>query len=159
MLRYKHKQGFTLIEVVITASVFLVVILGVAGSFSSAVRTSIQNVDKVKASFLGEEGLEAVRLLRDSSWTGNIADKTSGAPFYLHFDGVSWTATSTNVLIDEVFERSIVFSDVYRDSSQNIVSTGGTLDPDIKKVTTLISWSYKGATTTRSLSTYLSNIF
>ena len=148
-----------MIEVVITASVFLVVILGLAGTYAIAVKASLENVTKVKATFLEEEGLEAVRLMRDLSWADKIATQVTGVPFYLVFDGATWTAVATSDFIGGIFERKITLTDVYRDSSQNIVSSGGTLDPNIKKVTSAVSWFSRGATTTRSLSTYLTNVF
>ncbi len=159
MKREKNNHGFSIIEVVITVSIFLIVILGLVGGLSVAIRHSLENVTKIQASFLEEEGLEAVRLLRDASWTANIAVHTSGAPFYLYFNGVQWSATTTNVLMASIFERRIILNDVYRDASQNITISGGTLDPNIKKVTSEVSWAAGAATTTRSLSTYITNIF
>ena len=111
-----------MIEVVITASVFLVVILGLAGTYAIAVKASLENVTKVKATFLEEEGLEAVRLMRDLSWADKIATQVTGVPFYLVFDGATWTAVATSDFIGGIFERKITLTDVYRDSSQNIVS-------------------------------------
>ena len=159
MKNISHKRGVSLVEVVITVSVFLVVILGLVGSFTYAVKTSLENADKVKATFLAEEGLEAMRLLRDTSWSQNIAGHVSGSSFYLSFDGANWSSTSSSAYIDGTFDRKLTINDVYRNSSEDIVSSGGTLDPNTKLVTAQVSWNYKGATSTRSLSTYLTNLF
>src|SRR3989344_2387260 len=152
-------KGFSLVEVVITASIFLVVILGLTGTFAFAVKGSLENVTKVQASFLEEEGLEVARLMRDAGWDENIAVHPSGEPFRILFDGSAWQATFDNALVDGVFERKITFSDVYRDSGQNIVSSGGTLDSNTRKVTVEVSWPTASGTTTRALSTYITNIF
>ena len=153
------EDGSVLLEALVVTSIFLIIILGLAGTLSFIVKASLANVMKIQASYLAEEGLEAVRLLRDASWAMNIAGEVSGVPFYLNFNGSSWVKTAVNTYVDETFERKTTFSDVYRDSSQNIVSSGGTLDPNIKKVTVAVYWNSYGATTTRSLSTYITNVF
>lgn len=153
------KTGFALAEAVVSISVLAVVltILGVVGS--NLLRASLDNTARVQAAYLSEEGLEVVRLMRDGGWDTNIAPYTSGSTFYLYFDGINWTATSTNNLIDSTFEREVTLSEVRRDGSQKIVSSGGSIDPNIKKVTVTISWNSRGATSTRSVSTYLANLF
>lgn len=153
------KTGFALAEAVISISVLAIVLtlLGVVGS--NLLRTSLDNTARVQAAYLSEEGLEAVRLIRDGGWTTNIAPYASGSTFYLYFDGVGWNATSTNTFIDSTFERSVTLNEVRRDSSQRIVSSGGTVDPNIKKITVTVSWNSRGATSTRSVSTYLANVF
>jgi Tfp pilus assembly protein PilV len=153
------KKGFALVEAVISISILALVltVLGVVGS--SLLKSSLDNNARVQAAYLSEEGLEATRLIRDQGWTANIAPYASGSNFYLHFDGSSWNATSTNIFIDNTFERKVTLTEVRRDSSQHIVSSGGTVDPNIKKVTVSVSWNSRGATSTRSVSTYLANVF
>lgn len=152
-------RGFVLVEAVIAAAVVATVLASVVGALLLTLRSSLADTSKTQSSFLAEEGLEALRIMRDDSWNTNIASHTSGVKFYLTFDGTTWRATNTNIFIDKKFERSVVFSDVYRDSNQDIVSSGGTLDSNTKKVTVSVSWSDINATTTRSLSTYLTNVF
>lgn len=153
------RRGFVLVEAVVTAAIIAVVLSSVVGALLLTLRASLGQTAKTQSLFLAEEGLEAVRIMRDDSWSTQIASHTSGVKFYLTFDGTTWRATSENVFIDDTFERSVVFGDVYRDSNQSIVSSGGTLDNDTKKVTVSVSWSDMGATTTRSLSSYLTNVF
>lgn len=158
-MRKKIQTGSVLLEVVIATSIFLIVILGLATVASWIVRSSLENVTKIQASYLSEEGLEAVRLMRDSGWSGNIATHASGTPFRIGWTGVTWSATTSTTLIGGIFDRTITLYDVYRDGSQNITSVGGSLDANTKKVTSTVSWNSHGATSTRSLSTYLTNIF
>lgn len=154
----KKDKGFSLVEVVVTVSIFLVIIVGLTGGFALAVKSALENVTKIQASLLEEEGLEAMRLLRDSSWTNNIVGQPVGIPFYLVFNGTAWEVSATPAMIDGLFERRIILSEVYRDPAQNIAPSG-TLDPAMRKVTAQVSWRSRGATTTRSLSTYLADIF
>jgi hypothetical protein len=148
-----------MVEAVVAISI-LAVVLATLGSITSKIlSSSLDNTAKIQAAYLAEEGLEVMRLLRDESWSTNIASHSSGVDFYIHHDGIAWSATSTNILIGDLFERRIVLSDVRRDSSQRIVESGGNIDPNIKKVTVTLAWNSRGATTTRSLSTYLTNVF
>lgn len=154
-----YNKGFSLVEIVVGAAVCLIVIVGLSGAFSLILKLSLANTTKVQASFLEEEGIEAVRILRDNSWAGNIATQTSGVPFFLSFTSGTWATSTRNVFVDNLFERKVTLTSVYRDGSQNIVSSGGTLDPKTMQATVSVSWLSGGATTTKSLSTYITNIF
>jgi len=155
----RSQAGFTIVEAIVAAAICLGVVLGIAGAFSLTLRSSLGNSARLQAAFLEEEGLEAARILRDSGWTSNIASHAAGTPFYLTFDGTTWKATTTNAYIGATFERTIVIDNIYRDGSKNIVQSGGTLDANTKKVTVTVSYRQGSATTSRSLSTYLTNIF
>ncbi len=154
-----HAAGFSLIEAIIATALCLSVFLGVASAFTLTVKSALNNTARIQAIFLGQEGQEVVRLLRDSSWTTQIASRTVGTPFYLSFNGGAWSATTTNTYVDSFFERTVVADAVYRDTAKNIVGSGGTLDPDTKKITVTVSWRESGATTSVSLITYLTNLF
>jgi hypothetical protein len=159
MSAIETNKGSLLVEAVITVSIFLVVIIALFGSFSILLRGSLANIDKIQATYLEEEAMEAMRILRDNGWTANIASHTSGSTFYLYFNGTTWVATSSVEIIGDLFQRSIAISSVNRDSSQNIVASGGTLDNNTKLVTAQVSWVTQGTTSTSTLSTYITNVF
>lgn len=158
-LFFSNQNGLALVEAVVAVGASLAVLLGILGVFAFILKSSLNNSAKVQASYLAEEGLEAVRILRDNGWNANIASVQTGTPFYLAFDGSTWQATTTNNYVNNLFERQVVLDNVYRDSNQNIVTNGGTLDPNTKKATVSVAWSSHGATTTETLMTYFSNIF
>src|SRR3989344_799861 len=62
---------------------------------------------------------------------------------------------SGNFLAEEGLEAARFL----RDSDDNIVSSGGTVDPDTKKINIEIAWQGRGATSTILLSTYLADLF
>ena len=159
MRTVEYKKGFTLLEVVVSTAVFLIVVPALTTTFVSSLKSSLSNTTKVQASFLGEEGLEAVRILRDNGWSANIAPQASGSNFYLTFGGTTWSTTTANVYVNGMFERRLQLTDVYRDGAQNIVLGGGTLDVNTKKVKVFVSWFSGSGTTTKSLETLLTNIF
>ena len=157
--RLQANGGFVLIEALVASGILAIILAGVIGAFLFTLHSALGNTAQVQSAFLAEEGIEAVRILRDTSWTTNIASHTSGTQWYIAFGTSTWQGTSTNRYIDNTFERKVVLADVYRDSNQAITSSGGTLDTNTKKITVSISWQSNGATTTRSLSEYLTNMF
>lgn len=153
------KKGFTMLEILIGASIITASFLGVLTVFDRLTRASRQMVELSQAASLLEEGLEVGRLFRDQSWI-NLANWPAGTIYYLTWTGSTWATTTVNALIDSKFERQVSLTNVSRDdTSKNIVSSGGTVDPNTKLVTVTVAWSTTGGTTTRSLSAYLTNLF
>ena len=157
-INLKLDNGLTLVEVLVATSIVLVFLLALFEVSNLYLRTVFLNTGSVKATFLAEEGLEAIRFLRDSSWDENIVPLSNGTDYGLVLESNLWQATTTNIFIDGIFERIMNLSEVYRDASDDIVSSGGTLDSDTRLVTVTVSWKTSQATTTRLISTYLSNI-
>lgn len=151
-------RGFTMVEAVVTIAISVGVLLSAIGAFTLTMHSALTNTARVQAAFLEEEGLEAVRILRDNSWSTNIAPQSNATPTYLAYNGTTWVATSTNTYVDGAFERKVQFGSVSRDVNQNIVASGGTVDTNIRKVTVTVSWRQGTATSTHSLSTYLTNV-
>lgn len=152
-------HGLTLVEVLIATSIILVFLVSLLGVHTLYLKTAFTNGNVVKGAYLVEESVEAVRFLRDSSWSANIAPLSLNVNYGLVFDAGTWQATTTNIRVDNIFERVMAFSAVYRDASGDIVSSGGTLDPDILLVISSVSWANGGVITTKSISTYITNIF
>lgn len=158
----KHffRAGFGLVEAVIGValiSAFLVGITAVAG-FSS--RLVFSSESEMQAAFLLEEGADAVKGLRDAGWTSNIAPLFLDTDYWLNFNGSAWILTSSATpFIDNRFDRRIKVFQVLRDANDDIVVSGGTADPNTKKITVSLSWFDRGATTTETVSTYITNLF
>ena len=122
------------------------------------IKISFSNPATLQSSFLAEEGIEAVKFMRDGNWTSNIATLSSGTSYTLTFNGTVWGVTTTPAFIEGRFDRRISLSDVYRDGFGNIAASG-TLDSGTKKVSITVSWWKDTATTSRQITTYVSNIF
>ncbi len=162
MKRQNYKKGFGLIEIIVASAVIGLVFFSLTFVFILASRLVHSSSDRVRANFLAEEGIEAMHFLRDKSWSGNLAGLSSGINYYLTFNsGTSiWTIGTTNPgTIDGLFTRKIQVAAVSRDSSDDIVSSGGTNDADSKLVKSIVTWLGRGTTQTVEVDTYLSNIF
>lgn len=164
MLRYKiqetrnKKAGLTLVEVVIASAIILAAVMTLLGVHSLYLKASLSGVNSVKATYLAEEAIEVLRFMRSSSWSVNISPLTLNINYGLVLNSGAWQATTSNTFVEN-FERTVTLSAVYRDANSDIVSSGGTLDPDTKLIQSKVSWPSGGTTTTRTISTYLTNLY
>jgi Tfp pilus assembly protein PilV len=160
MVRTNRNVGFGIIEILVAAAIISTAIFSLFNVFVLANRLSGEAGNKIRANFLAEEGLEVLRYLRDDSWSRNLAGLTAGTSYYISFNsGTSqWSIGTTNPgVIDSIYTRVITLENVSRDSSDNIVSSGGTNDPNTKKFNASMTWSERGAIQTLLLSTYLAD--
>ena len=158
-MKMRHTKGIGLIEVVIGSAIILVGVLALIASYNTFVAYAFQNGRNIQAALLLEEGFEAVKFMRDSGWDTNIGALSPGTTYYLYFDGTKWTSTTTaQAYVDGVFLRTFTVSTVYRDAGNDIAGSG-TADSNTKKLTVDVAYRTSSGTTTRSVSTYLTNLF
>jgi len=157
ILRLKEK-GVGLIEIVIavaiiTASFFAIIQLSVYGLKAVAERNQ-----KAEALAYAKEGMEALRNLRDASWTNNIAALTSGTTYYLTTTGGTWALTATNPgALNGIYTRTIVRTSVQRNVNDDIVASGGIDDPGTKEFTVTVSWGTPAKSV--QLAAYFADLF
>lgn len=155
--KLQKNKGVGLIEVIIGLAVISTSFLAVFSAYDFFMRVAIRNADSTKANFLLEEGVEVVRSLRDSSWN-SFSGLSTSTDHYILFTGASWATTTSDVYIDDKFERKFIVSDVFRDADDNISATG-VFDNGIRRVDVSVSWRIAGATSTLSAETYLANLY
>lgn len=153
-----NKSGFGLLEIIIGIALISISVFGITSASAVSLRVMDDALNNVKASFLLEEGVEAVKMLRDTSWSLNIVPLVSGNSNYLNFNGLNWQTTSLNTFIDDRFERKFVLENVLRDVNYDIAESGA-LDANTKKFTVSVSWQEREGTTTKQISGYITNIF
>lgn len=148
-----------------TALIELLVALGVFGALAAAVTTlSVDalwtlhsGADYAGAVAYAQEGLEAARQIADRSWTlltsgdHGVTVETAGAETRYAFVGSADTV--------DIYTRVVNVADVQRDASGNIVLSGGTLDPDTKRITATVSFATGSTRRAASvqLTAYLTN--
>lgn len=162
--------GFTIIEVLVACTIITISMFALMQTAQKGINLSEYALTKSQASFLLEEGAEAVKSIRDNNWE-TINGLTLNTPYYLFFDTTSkvWSLNNTTTTtlsgsipsypIDGVFRRVVTISSVNRDINDDIVSTDGTIDPRTKKVTIMAIWNNGGITNSKSLSFYIADIF
>lgn len=161
--KIKNKSGIGLVEIIIASSIISITILVLLTVYTMVSKHSNYNIYTLKGSQIAEETIEVLKFLRDSGWNSNIETLSTNTTYHPYWNinlvPNRWTAVTSNILLENKYEVSFVLSDVYRDGSHNVVSSGGTLDNGSRKVNINVSWRQNGATSTKSMETYLFNIF
>jgi Tfp pilus assembly protein PilV len=161
-------SGFTIVEVIIACTIISVTVLTLMSAAGKGIELSNRALRQTEANMLLEEGVEAVKTIRDTDWT-TISNLSLDTDYYLFFDTTSntWTLNTSSTApsgsiptypINSIFDRKVVVSNVERDSSDNIVETG-TIDEGTKKVNITVSWPSQQGVVTKSLIFYLADIF
>lgn len=152
----KNKKGMALVEIIIGSAIITTGILAAITSYNTYISYAMSNSKNILASYILEEGLEVMTFFRDVSWL-NISGLSTTTTYHLAFNGTAWATTTTPEYVDGEFLRNITVSDVQRNGSDQIDSSG-VYDPNIKLITTTVEYSQGHATTTKSISTYITNI-
>ncbi len=153
-----YNKGFAFVEIIIGAAIISAGILAAEVAYNTYVSYALANQGNVQAAYLLEESLEGVTLLRDRGWSADIAPLSTTTTYYLTLNNTYWATTTTPQYVDGVFLRSFQVSDVRRDGNDHIAAAG-TYDPNTKQITASVSYPQNHATTTKTLSTYIANIY
>lgn len=149
------RSGMAMIEILIGSAIISGGILAISTSYTEYYKYALANQKNVEASYLLEEALEVATFFRNTSWV-NISGISTTTTYYLSFSS-TWATTTVPQYVDGVFLRSLNFSDVRRDANDDIATTG-TFDSNAKKVTATVSFWQGHATTTKTMSMYVTNI-
>ncbi len=150
-----------MVEVLVAASIITASVLAAMAVAQKSIYVSSQAFRQTQASFLLEEGAEAVRIARDNAWS-NISSLTAGTTYYPKFSSGTWVLSSTTSSdgVIGIFTRSISITAVNRDNTtKDIVTSGGALDSRTKLVTVTVSWLQGGVTVTKTLQFYIIDVF
>lgn len=152
-----RERGISLIEIIVVIFVATVLLFSISQVAALSFRISSEKKLEYRAVLYLNEGLEAVRAMRDESWTAKIAPLAASANYYFVPTANSWTLSTTDPgKVDGVFMRTVVFQPVYRDAADAIASTG-TLDPDTERFSVTLSWDVANQTRTISADAYITN--
>jgi prepilin-type N-terminal cleavage/methylation domain-containing protein len=167
------KRGFGLLEVVVGIAILGTSFYALLALSRYVLVVSAETTRGLQADFLLEEGVEAVRAIRDSfgyTPTRTLIGSPPPTPpivtGYISFSTTtsSWAANiTTPEVIDGTFWRIGQLLPVYRDpANDNIVPSttpGSAQDVNTGQLNVIVSWHTNAGTTTRSISTYLTNYF
>jgi len=150
-------KGSTLLEVVVVTGILASITLAVLGTLSLLSRFHQKDMLTIKGELLAEEGIEALRFIKASGWN-SLSAIPSGQTKYLSLGVSSWSVTDTPEVIDGAFWRSVRVLQVMRDSSDDIVPSGGTIDPNTLLLESSVSWNWRDATSTAEYQAYITNL-
>ncbi|MBI5356235.1 prepilin-type N-terminal cleavage/methylation domain-containing protein [Candidatus Collierbacteria bacterium] len=137
LISYNLQAGFSLVEVLLAVSVFALIVTGLVGGLIYGQQSTALAGQRARAAVLADEGLEAVRNIRDENYS-NLTDGTFG----LAISANQWVFSGTSDATD-IFTRAVT------------ISAAGA---NRKLVTSAVTWQQNpqrdGSVT---LTTYLSN--
>lgn len=146
------------VEILLAASIIAVSVLAMINVVGKSIALSRLGLRVSQASFLLEEGAEAVRVYRDNNtWTNFTTNLTAGTNYYPSFSGGTWTFSTTPSTVG-IFTRKIVVTAVNRDANSDI-AVSGTNDTGTKLITVTVSWTENGTSYSKTLSFYIADIF
>lgn len=159
MIKTKEK-GFGIIEVLIVSAILSFSMIGIMSAFGFYVKEGLKTTKKIEGAYILEEGAEAVRYMRDESYSTNIVTLVSGTPYYIATSSTGWSTSVMPTTFFEDFTLTIKLEDVYRkdidsDIAEESYFGSKTLDPDIKKVILITDWTISSST----MITYIANLF
>lgn len=132
------QRGFGLVEVVVATAMATFALIAFLQAGALAIRLLRNQKETLKATLLAEEGLEAVRMVRDASWadiTWRTETENPSLRYYPVVENGAWVlATTSPGLAGGVHDRYVQFEKVSRDASDRIVISGGTDDPGTHRV-------------------------
>lgn len=151
--RKKIRRGFSLIEIVLAIAIFATISTSMVGVVLQGLGLNRLSAEETIANQYASEGLEAVKSIKNQSYSLLADTATVG----LSSSSGVWVFSGTSNSIDK-YTRTISISPVQRDTSGNIVQSGGTADPSTKKITSTVNWTVSGSRQNSVLlSTYLTN--
>lgn len=115
----KYPAGFSLVEVILATSVFVLLVTALVGGYLYGQESTMLAGNRVQATLLAEEGLEAARNIRDEDFTSLL-----GGTYGLVTAGNQWNLSGSSD-VTGIFNRSLRITDV---------------DSDRKTISCTVSW-------------------
>lgn len=152
---FNKSRGALLIEVLVAMTISAILLPALLIGLLASSQGKAQQNKRIAAIALMKEAEEVVRSVRESGWASIPAAGT----YHPTTSSNSWSLASGSDTIYG-YTRSVVVSDVYRDTNGVIVQNGGVIDKSTKKISISISWGFpyaSTATSTMYLTRYLQN--
>ena len=134
----RHK-GFTMVEIIVVIGVLSLVISSVTIFAIDSSRFSLVNTQRIQASLLMQEATSAIIHSKNDLW-GSIVDNTGSGDKHMIFSNNTFQIQNGPLTIDDT-TISFQINTVQRDSSGNIVSSGGTEDIATRVITMNAFWT------------------
>lgn len=155
----KKTQGFGLIEVIISIALVTIFLVTFTTLTLESMKTSRINSSELKAIMYLEELIEVAKDLEQSDWDQLINSSCYNPDFcYPAIQDNKWILLTGQEELDDTYQRFLSLENVYRNQlsfPNEIVSSGGVLDPNTKKVITKILWNNGFSSRDLTLESYL----
>lgn len=151
------KKGQALVELLIAIALSSILLPALLTGLVASREGKAQSGQRLQATALLKEAVEATRSIREK----NFANISANGTYYPKVDisGTGWELAPGSETING-YTRQINVSNTERDSSGNIVESGGTIDNSTKKIVSSVSWTTpqtSSVTVTNYYQRYLGN--
>ena len=151
-----------MIEIILSAALFMIIATGSITVILQGLDSNRLGKEQAVASQYAAEGLEATRSIKNQAYASLV--NTTGTGIRRSTSNIWEFFGTNNILVHnstDNYIRTIKIEAVNRDGvppSGNVVISGGTLDPDTKKVTSTVAWNFTPSRTNSVvLTSYLSD--
>lgn len=152
-------KGISIVEIIIAAAIISISVVGIVGAIQVYLKIVYQNTRESQAVLLLDETAEALQYMRDMSFATHIADADLNEEYTILWNGSGYDFATSTITLPYDMTRTVVFENISRDGSDQIVVSGGTQDVDTKKAIITIAWPYKGETQTLVSELLIHNIY
>lgn len=151
----RSESGLSLIELILAMSIFMIIIGGAIGVLLQGINSNRSGNERIIALQYASEGMETVRSIKNQDFNNLDNNPSTG----IARTGNVWTFSGSSNTFNTRFNRVLSISDTQRDcNSNNIITSGGYVDPNTKQVTSKVTWDFStGRQNTVELKSYLTN--
>lgn len=151
--RFKTQPGQTLIEVIFALLIFFIFISGTLMLSFRTMKSTARGIEFNHVKQIETSSWEALQAIAYGSWAA-LTDGSYG----LTSAGGQWALQPASDITAERYTRTVTIAPVMRDASScAIVESGGTNDPDTKKITVTLSWPAEPTSLSVTGERYLTN--
>jgi len=149
------QNGQSLVEIVLVMALSAIILPALLTGFVSSRQGKVQQSQRTQATYLLDQTIDSLRSVRERNWESFAVDGT----YHTATLSGTWVLASGPATVNG-FTQQIIISDVGRDLTGTIATSGGTLDPSSKKINVSITWSQPYISTVSAslyMTRYLSN--
>jgi len=150
-LKGRNEKGQILAEILVAVVLAGIIIGGISATTGTSIITGSKIRETTSAVSFIQELMEGVKSISESSWLTLYCPPSGSCPgnkgspnhYYLNYVGGMWQVQSgeKNISVEGVnYSYYFYIENVNRDSSGNIISSGGTEDPSTQKITIVANW-------------------
>ncbi len=136
------KRGISIVEIIIASAIIAISVVGIIGAIQVYLKVVYQNTRETQAVLLLDETAEALQYMRDDSFSTHFSSITPGDTYTIFWNASGYELSTSTVMLPYEMTRTVVFTEVERDGSDQI-STSGSVDDDTLKAAITIAWPYK----------------
>lgn len=152
-------KGISIVEIIVAAGIIAVSVTGIVAAIQIYLKVVYQNSREAQAVLVLDETAEALQYLRDVGFSSNIANLDLNQQYTVYWNGAGYSLSTSTIVLPYDMTSKVSFEEIQRNSSDEIVSTGGGLDSNTRKALITIEWPYQGQVKSLNSEVLIHNIY